>query len=127
MSKELKDQIHNVLLERDESGETLISREVARHIDVKANDIIKAITFRFGIALAGIVVSAASSWFALYYQVQDNTEKISQGGTGVSRSELDVRFSNIDAQILQLRTDLNSDVTEIKSDVKEIRNILINQ
>ena len=126
MSKDIKDHIYNVLLERDEKGDTLLSREVARHIDDRTAEIIKTMTFRFGMSVAGIFVTVAGSWFGLYYQVQEQERRINVVDGSFSRDEIEVRFSSLDAQVLQLRADLNSDVTEIKADIKDIRNAVIN-
>ena len=76
--EEAKDAVHEVLFDRSENGETVIGREVNRHIDVKAKSIIFHVTVRVAIPLLMAVLAGSAAWYTLRSEVEQNTQTLQE-------------------------------------------------
>jgi len=111
--EETKQAVHEVIFETNEDGETYIGREVNRHVDHKATEIVSQLTLRFGIPFIALVFASAGAWYTLRADVADNTEALQEGGRYTENDAIqdqrlqEGRDSRQDEEIANLRQDTN--------------------
>jgi len=138
--EQVKEALTEILYDHDEDGMSIVGREVNAHITNKGNQIVTKLTIRFGLAIVGTFLTAAAAWYALYYQVQENTKSIeinkvsiNEGGR-FTQEDADARQADYFRQILELKQadiELKKSMAEdnsiLRSDIKDLRNLILSR
>ena len=120
---EIENSIQKVLVDKSKTGTTVLEDEVQHIID----GAVRKLSFRFGIAVIVISFSFGIWITTIQLSINSHERQLSQGDRYTQEehnaysTEVDRRFNEVQASIVQLRTDYKEDVTDIKNDVRYIR------
>lgn len=133
---EVKEVLLDVLDDVDEEGVSIIGH----HMDRKAKEIVGTLTMRFGVALIGMVLTAAGTWYATVHRIDlleevtvRNAAEIEKGGR-YTKEDAATRDEEVQRQILelkeadaQLRADQIEATNAVRSDIRELRGLILAQ
>ena len=98
-------------------------------VSSRDRSLMNKLTWRFGIPFVGFIFGLG----ALYVQIEQNTQFREEGGQftqqqqEVFAGQVEKQFQTQQAQILQLREDLNTSVRQVQGSVIRIENILLSR
>ena len=81
----------------------------------------------YWVLMGTVIVTATSAWFTLYNQVQNNTDKLSEGGRYTQQEhelyaqQVNIQLDTLSKEIETLRSDYKEDISEMKKDIRFIR------
>ena len=117
--EEVREVVMEVLSSKDMDGKSFISK----HIDDRAAEIIRTITWRAGYTLIGLIFTAFASWYALYYKVERHEELLQVNSTYFTKTEQEAYAREVDRRFLEQQEFSN----RVYSAVIRIENILLSQ
>ena len=128
--EEVKNVVEEILHDPNDDGETVIGREVNRHLDAKAKDIVYRLTLRFAVPFVGLVFIGAGAWYTLQGSVARHTKLLEEGDRW-TQEEQDRYMDTVSEQMAKqsneisaLRTDYDELAKELRTDLKSVLNIL---
>ena len=128
--EEIKKIIHEVLNDQDEQGMTIIGREINRHVDLKANQIVSQLTYRFAIPFIALVIAGSGAWYTLQRDVAETSAKLQEGGRYTQEehndyaSQVDEKLTKQQAEINEQQSQFNKLAEDMRKDIRDILNLL---
>lgn len=117
--EEVREVVTEVITSKDMNGKTFIGK----HIDDKAAEIIRTVTFRAAYAVTAMLIAGLASWYALYYQVQRHEELLESNAGYYTRSEQEAYAREVDRRFVEQQEFSN----RVYSAVIRIENILLSR
>lgn len=128
--EEIREIIQEVLNDQDEKGMTIIGREINRHVDLKANQIVSQLTLRFAIPFIAVIIAGTGAWYTLQRDVADTAELVEQDGR-YTQKEHEVYSAAVaqelarqQEQLNQQQTQFNKLAEDMRKDIRDILNLL---
>lgn len=128
--EEIRAIIHEVLNDQDDAGMTIIGREINRHVDLKANQIVSRLTLRFAIPFIALVIAGTGAWYTLQRDVAETSEMLEHDGRftlkdhEVYSASVAQELTRQQEQINQQQVQFNKLADEMRKDIRDILNLL---
>lgn len=128
--EEVRAIIHEVLNDQDEQGMTIIGREINRHVDLKANQIVSKLTYRFAIPFIALVIAGTGAWYTLQRDVADTAKLLEQDGRYTQKqhevysASVAQELARQQEQINQQQIQFNKLAEDMRKDIRDILNLL---
>ena len=128
--EEIRAIIHEVLNDQDDAGMTIIGREINRHVDLKANQIVSRLTLRFAIPFIALVIAGSGAWYTLQRDVSETSAKLQEGGRYTQEEhndyarQVDEKLTKQQAEINEQQSQFNKLAEDMRKDIRDILNLL---
>ena len=128
---ETKDAVREVLHEQNDDGETMIGKEVNRHVDKRFNELIRYMNMRFAIPALITAFIFGGLWYTLQGRITSVEKVLDEGGRYTEDDAIEDnrlqegRDARQDAEIQALREETSNQFRTINSKLDRLTEYLI--